>query len=290
MERYALVLGGGSHLGALQVGQLRALTEAGIEVDYMIGCSVGALNAAYMAGGFTPQRVETLTELWRDVAGDGVFDAGVKRAWSILRQRQSLSRPDRIVAVIDRASPTEQIQDLPIALEIVTCNLTQGRVEYHHQGDLRTRLAASSAIPGLLPPVTIDGDVHVDGGVVDILPWRRALQRRPGTPVIVLDCHSGRHWQPTKTDSALSVLLSSFALARRHGSHDGIDNARDIVVLPGIDTDGVDSFAAAAEQIDAAYTTTREFIDAGGLTVGGWRHEAQRAVRRTAAKARRQTH
>lgn len=265
MGPYALVLGGGSHLGAIQAAQLLALCDAGITVDYIVGCSVGALNGAYMAAGFDSARGQELAAIWRDVAGDPIFDTGVKRVWSILRQRPSLSRPDKVVSIINRASPVDHIESLPIAFEAVSCNLTRRTVTYHATGDLRLALAASSAIPGLLPPVTIDGEIHVDGGVLDVLPWRRALAQRPTSGIIVLDCHQGGDDQP-RIDSALSTLLSSFALARNWRVHEGIDAHSNVIVLPGIDRRGIDTFPSAMAAFEQAYDSARTFIDNGGLT------------------------
>jgi NTE family protein len=141
--------------------------------------------------------------------------------------------------------------------------LTQGRVEYHDRGDLRLHLTASCALPGLLPPVPINGDLHVDGGVLDVLPWRRAMTQTK-RPLIVLDCHQGRSWQGVRGEHALSLLLASFALSRHHGARVGLDRPG-IHVAPGPDVRGVDTFSEAVELIDASYHMTRSWIDEGGL-------------------------
>ena len=69
----AFVLGGGGNLGAIQVGQLRAMTERGIVPDVVIGCSVGALNAAAVAGNPTIQEVDRLVDLWANLTRNDVF-------------------------------------------------------------------------------------------------------------------------------------------------------------------------------------------------------------------------
>jgi len=60
----ALVLSGGASLGAVQVGQLRALAEAGLSPDLFVGTSVGAINALFVARGLTLARVEALEQVW----------------------------------------------------------------------------------------------------------------------------------------------------------------------------------------------------------------------------------
>src|SRR5947208_5904427 len=74
--REAVVLSGGGSLGAAQVGALQALFEAGIVPDVVVGCSVGALNAAYVAVDPTPQRVGELEHIWRGMTRDTVFPDG----------------------------------------------------------------------------------------------------------------------------------------------------------------------------------------------------------------------
>lgn len=71
--RTAFVLGGGGNLGAVQVGQLRALLEHGIVPDVVVGCSVGALNGAAVAGEPTLDEVVRLTDLWKRLGREDIF-------------------------------------------------------------------------------------------------------------------------------------------------------------------------------------------------------------------------
>lgn len=262
--RYTLVLGGGAHLGAVQAGQLLALAEHGIEVAGIHGCSVGALNGAYVSRGLTVESARVLVDMWHEAGTANLFDRGLRRMMQIVRGGSALSRPDRVRELVDRACPTERLEDFPIPLEVTTCNLTTGTVAYHRSGDARTVIAASCAMPGLLPPVEIDGARHVDGGVLDVLPWRRAVANSEG-PVLVLDCRSGKMWDPSEGDSALSVLLDSFALARYHWAYEGIgENAR-IKMLPGPEITRGHTLRDAPDLLEQAAERTREWLAAGGL-------------------------
>ena len=71
--RDAIVLSGGGSLGAAQVGALRALLESGVRPDLVVGCSVGALNAAFLAMDPTPGRVDELEAVWRKLDRADVF-------------------------------------------------------------------------------------------------------------------------------------------------------------------------------------------------------------------------
>src|SRR5437764_9485905 len=74
--REAVVFSGGGSLGAAQVGALQAMFEAGIKPDVVLGCSVGALNAAYVAVDPRPQRASDLAELWRRLTRSQILPAG----------------------------------------------------------------------------------------------------------------------------------------------------------------------------------------------------------------------
>src|SRR5437879_10129197 len=84
----AVVFSGGGSLGAAQVGALQALFEAGITPDLVVGCSVGALNAAYLAVDPTAERASALGELWRQISRRRVFPDGRFRVARRLAARE----------------------------------------------------------------------------------------------------------------------------------------------------------------------------------------------------------
>src|SRR5436305_10900704 len=94
--REAFVFSGGGSLGAAQVGALQALFEAGITPDVVVGCSVGALNAAYVAVDPTAARVSDLAELWRRLTRSQIFPDGRFRVAQRLAAREDhLYSPNR---------------------------------------------------------------------------------------------------------------------------------------------------------------------------------------------------
>jgi NTE family protein len=85
-----LVLAGGGSLGAVQVGTLRALVEAGVEFDLVVGTSVGAVNAAWLVGDPTPSGVAELTRIWRGLRRGHVFPTNpVRGVLAAAGQRRS---------------------------------------------------------------------------------------------------------------------------------------------------------------------------------------------------------
>lgn len=180
------VLSGGSSLGALQVGMLQALQEAGLAPDLLVGTSVGALNAAFVAGGFTAERLAALAEIWRAVRTDQVFaGVGVRTLWRALTGSGSLASPAGLARLVERHLPPDHA-DLVIPCAAVATDLASGQPVVLRQGDLRRAVMASAAIPGVFPPVRIGARTLVDGGVVAQVPLLAARDLGART-LVVLD-------------------------------------------------------------------------------------------------------
>jgi NTE family protein len=164
------VLSGGSSLGALHVGMLRAVHEAAIAPDLLVGTSAGALNAAFLGGGFTTERIAQLAEIWRSLQTADVF-AGLG-LWSGVRALLgwgTLASPVRLRSIVDRHLPPTHA-DLAIPTTVVAADHATGSAVLLNGGDLRSNVMASAAIPGVFPPVTIGEQTLLDGGIVAHVP------------------------------------------------------------------------------------------------------------------------
>ena len=212
--REAIVFSGGGSLGAAQVGALRAIFEAGIRPDLVVGCSVGALNAAFLAVDPTPARVVDLQRVWlglhyRDVFPDGRFDI----ARRLIARQDHLQSPHGLDYLIERWVPVADLAETQIPVQVVTTDLLAGRARWWDAGDPRDVLRASACLPLLFPPVELDGTLHVDGGVTCPVPVQRALDLG-AERVWVLDVSSDFHGWGDGSMNALDVLLESFAVSR----------------------------------------------------------------------------
>lgn len=182
----AFVLSGGSSLGALQVGMLEALLEAGLRPDLLVGTSVGALNAAYVAGGFTPARLSRLASVWRSLRTRDVFAGlGFWSALAALAGAGPLASPSGLRALVEAHLPPAHA-DLAIPCAVVATDLVAGGPAVLTEGDLRRNVLASAAIPGVFPPVASGGQLLVDGGVVAHVPILPARDLGART-LVVLD-------------------------------------------------------------------------------------------------------
>lgn len=178
----SFVLGGGGNLGAMQVGALQALLEDDVRPDFLLGCSVGALNAASLAADYSRTSLQRLSHLWKNVRVRDIFPGGkLSFAWRFLTQRDGLCNNQRLYEFLGKNGVCGQktfahITDIP--LYITATNLTTGQLDvFGHHADERLidALMATSAQPPLLPPWEVNGTQYVDGGAVTPLPLRTAL-------------------------------------------------------------------------------------------------------------------
>jgi NTE family protein len=212
--RSAIVLGGGGVFGATQVGMLRALLESGFEPDLVIGTSVGALNGAAIAANPTTAGVDVLADLWGSLGEEGLFTETVlARASTLARYRTHLYSSAPLRKLLTSHLPAT-FEDLAIPFQCVAASIERAGAHWFSAGSLTDAVMASCAVPGLLPPVVIDGEHFLDGGLVHSIPIGRALALG-ATEIYVL--HVGRIEQPlTAPRSLWDVCLTSFEVARRH--------------------------------------------------------------------------
>jgi NTE family protein len=211
----AFVLGGGGLLGAAEVGMLQALTEAEIAPDLVLGTSVGALNGAAIAAAPTAEAVHRLTELWSALGTEDVFASSLfGQVRTLARSRTHLHTNTRLRALIEEQSRGQLIEDLAVPFQCVAVSIESARARWFDKGPVSEAILASCAVPGLLPPVLIDGEHYLDGGLVDSLPLGRAVTlgaRR----IFVL--HVGRIERPLQPPKwPWEVGLVAFEVARRH--------------------------------------------------------------------------
>jgi len=176
----ALVLGGGGARGWAHIGAARALREVGIPVDLVGGTSIGALVGAAVADDMPVDEMRRRSDGHIDHAVDVTLPL-----LSLIRGRE-IARGLRKVA---REGTT--IEDLWRPMFIVATNLTRAEPLVLDRGPLVEAIRASVALPGILPPVGRDGDLIVDGGVLDNLPIATMRRRMGRGRIIAVDVSPG---------------------------------------------------------------------------------------------------
>jgi NTE family protein len=211
----AFVLGGGGVLGAHEVGMLQALFEAGIHPDIVVGTSVGAINGALVAANPTAEAVAHLTALWTTIGDEDVFGGSVfSRVGTLVRSGTHVYSNEPMRQLLEAHLPVKLIEDLPTQFQCVAASIERAGAHWFDRGPIIDAVLASSAVPGLFPPVELAGEHFFDGGLVHSIPVGRAVRLGART-VYVLQV--GRIEEPlSEPTTPLQVGLVAFEIARRH--------------------------------------------------------------------------
>jgi NTE family protein len=223
--KLAFVLGGGGHNGAYEVGMLRALFEHEIRPDVVVGTSVGAMNGAAVAASPTLETVQRLREVWLTLNEDQIFGGSIlSGAANLVRTRTSLHSNRALRTMIEQLLPVSTFEQCAIPFHCVAASIERAAEHWFHEGPLVQAILASAAVPGVLPPVEIDGEHFVDGGIVNSIPISRAVELGAKEIYVLQVGRVETPLVPPKTP--VQVALVAFEIARRHRF------ARDLATLP----------------------------------------------------------
>jgi len=259
----ALVLGGGGVLGAARVGFIRRLRELAIPVDLVVGTSVGALNAAHVAF-HEPADHDCLTEIWRGLAGEHLVHRNVPRiAMHLLRPRMSLYLDTFVRTLLAEHLAADDFAAARIPLSVTATDLLSGERRVLHDGSLTDALLASTAIPGVFPPVRISDGLLVDGAVSD--PTDIAAAVALGATVVIAIDLSGE-LRAREPRNVVEVLLRSLEVlaesrttcTREHALH----GASVVHIRPGLSSATGSDFASVDALLErSAVMASEVFAD-----------------------------
>ncbi len=259
----AFVLSGGGSLGAWQVGQLRALLEAGVEPDLLMASSVGAMNAALIAEEPAPSGAARLADVWRRTEREHVLP---RWGWPRLRalSRKALYPNDGVRRLVEDNISYRRLEDSVIPLHIVTTSLDTGRARVLSRGPVIETILASTAIPGIYPPVEIDGERLVDGGLASNVPVDPAVEA--GADEVYVLAASSECPPAERPEHLHDVLLFSAGLLLRPTTELAAcyaESAR-VVVLPSSCPIAVGPFDFSKTEalLEESYRQTAAFVAA----------------------------
>lgn len=226
-----LVLQGGGALGAYQGGVYQALHEAGIEPDWIIGTSIGAINASIITGNKPEDRVVRLQEFWRRVeratfwgaipAWGGVADA--LSSWMTLTSGISgffephtraffgahiplgadhagYYSTEPLRKTLDELVDFSLLNEKRPRLTVGAAHVRTGMMHYFDSRDMAltpNHILASGALPPAFPAVRIDGELYWDGGILSNTPAERIFEDNPRRNGLIFAVHL---WHPTGTE------------------------------------------------------------------------------------------
>ena len=222
-----LVLQGGGALGAYHGGVYQALAEAGIEPDWIVGTSIGAINGSLIAGNRRSLRLERLRAFWHQIeyawplaiarampiigpaaanwltmlAGNPAFFTPNPRvawnpAWPVPPEQAGFYTVDPLRQTLDALIEADEFGRWPTRLTVGAAQLRTATMVYFDSGKMFLGLEhvlASGALPPAFPPVRIGGELYWDGGILSNTPIEFALAEHVGRPAIIFEVQL---WDP----------------------------------------------------------------------------------------------
>ncbi len=228
----AYVLGGGGAYGSVQVGQIRALAKTDIRPDFVVGTSVGSLNATIIAE--TPEIAhDRLGAFWTLLTREDVFGSMRKMMFNLSSLRPALADPTRLREMLLASTPSRDFSDLELPLTAIAADVTTGHHVELNSGDLISALMASVAIPGIFPVVEREGRRLVDGGILHNVPISIAAEQGAQT-IVVLDCAFNMFAPRTDPTLPHALLRAVAIMVSGQVQRDlALYNDRTILYVPG---------------------------------------------------------
>jgi NTE family protein len=241
--RLALALGGGAARGFAHVGVIAALEQAGLIPDLVVGTSAGSLVGALYASGMNAKALADLSRNMDEVSlGD----------WNV--GSRSVLKGEALQALVNQAVKGRKIEAFPKPFAAVATDLFNGKMKIFLSGDAGLAVRASSSVPSVFAPVTIDGRDYVDGGLSSPIPV--SVCRALGASVVLaVDISAKPSFQPT--DTLPQVLLQTFAIMGQNLAAGELRLA-DVVVTPDIGDISAVGFAQRQIAIDEGALAMRK--------------------------------
>ncbi|MGD9339114.1 MAG: patatin-like phospholipase family protein [Syntrophobacterales bacterium] len=268
----AFVFSGGTSLGSVQVGMLKAVFEAGIKPDLLVGTSAGAVNAASVGQGFTESHLENLATIWGNLKTSDVFGRfGIRNVLGLLNGRGALASAEGLRGILRTHLPSLH-SDLAISTAIVATEFLSGSPAILSEGDLVRNVLASTAIPMIFPSVTVDNRQLVDGGIVAHVPLAQA-EMLGGSTLVVFDagypCKLSRSPRGSieRAIHFLTLMLHRQSFGLLSGLHGNIT----VIYLPApcpLDVPAYD-FSQGSRLISAGFKSASSFLSKLSVTGPG---------------------
>lgn len=192
-----LVLSGGGARGIAHLGAIKAIMESDLVINAISGVSAGAVCGAFHCAGYSPEdtlkivKENKLLYLLRPSFNDGLFHS------------------EKIGEALAKYFPKNSFESLHIPLYVSASDISEGHTDFFSRGELILPLLASSALPVIFQPVTLEQDQLVDGGLLNNLPVEPFVE----DDITLVGVHVNPWTNGVKADSAFSVMERSIQLS-----------------------------------------------------------------------------
>ncbi|MGQ0443668.1 MAG: patatin-like phospholipase family protein [Beijerinckiaceae bacterium] len=267
-QKTAFAFAGGGSLGAIQVGMLRVLVSEGVQPDFVVGASVGAMNAAYFAGAPNAEGVERLAEIWSGLRRKEVFPVTFKSAIGLLGHPESVIDSGGLRQLIENNLAYARLEDAAIPVH-VTAASADGMAVVLSKGPAIDAILASAAIPGIFPLVQIGGQTLMDGAIARHSPIWAAADLGAARIIVLPTGYACSLNEPPK--GAIAKAMHAITLLIEWRLIHDVERLAveiDVCIVPALCPLNVSpyDFSASRYLMQRAEESTRKWLDGGGLS------------------------
>ena len=264
----AFVFAGGGSFGAVQVGMLHALVEHGVQPDFVVGASVGAINGAYFAGDPTLAGVARLEQLWCGLKRSTIFPMTFSRIAGLFSRSPSLVDSGGLRDLIAQHLPYRLLEQAVLPLHVVATSQLQGKSVCLSSGPAVDAILASCAIPAIFPSVRLEGEYLIDGAVASNTPVTTAVALGAGRLIVLPTGYACALTEPPVT--AIASALHALNMVIAHQLVQDLELVADrvqVLTVPPLCplTASAYDFSRAHELIERARKNTRQWLEGDGL-------------------------
>jgi NTE family protein len=217
--------------------------------------------------------VDRLRGVWEELASERIFAGSMlSRMGTLARTRTHLHPREPLRELLAAHLPVQTFAELRIPFQCVAASIERAAEHWFSDGALIDAVLASSAVPGLLPPVEVDGEHYLDGGLVHSIPVGRAVALGADTIYVL---HVGRIDRPLRPPTMpWEVAVVAFEIARRHRYAADLASLPEGVTVhvlpsgdpapPGPGNLRYRDFAGVPARIDRAHDAASGYLDRAG--------------------------
>lgn len=247
-----LVLGGGGARGFAHIGVLKALREANVPVDMVIGTSIGALVGALYCAGVPIEKIETVVEQtkWQDISNLSYISM-----FKLVVSEKLLST-EKLEKYIEKNIGDLQFFQLDIPFACVTTDINTGEKIILKEGSVATAARASATIPGIFTPVEYGQRFLVDGGLVENIPVSVAKLFNPD---IIITVAVSADITKNSFNNVFTTLLQTIYIQGQKSDEINLKMS-DIVIAPKVNDISAIELNRSEECIEAGFVAGKESI------------------------------
>ncbi len=248
--KIGLALGAGAARGLTHIGVLEVLEEHGVPIDFIAGCSMGAVIGCMFASGISSEEIHTIVS--------DTFSNGYGKLIDVTLPRIGLIKGNNIDTIITALTGDSNIDEMKIPFATISACLEDGKVKIFDSGKTTDAVRASISLPGVFEPVIFDGKTYVDGGVLVRVPVDAA--RSMGADIVIAVDVGYRGELRSSPKNIVDIMIYSFELQQWEAMR-GMKTDADITIVVDTSKIGPTEFAKVEESIGIGRAAALGMID-----------------------------